>query len=118
MVLTIQYLEAACIFDEHIEGLVGLGVLGLAPDQPAGDRFQGLGLNAAVGREGVGKARVWGLLSVTYCAALALVGLDVLEREAAQALVVNEGGGFVRGSVAVDQCHELVGRVVLKTKGF
>lgn len=114
--LVVQYLEAPRIADQEAEGLVRLHVLGLARNQPAGDWAEGLGVDAAVGGEDLGEAGVGGPHVSAHVVALALVGLYVLQGDAAEAWVGEEGGGFVAGAVGVNRCDELISRIVFKGK--
>lgn len=79
-----------------------MSVFRLADKEAASDGGKGLGINAAVGGEGVSKIGVRGFHVVADFVALAGVGFDVLEGKAAKAGVGVEGGGFVGGSIGVE----------------
>lgn len=113
MILAVEDLQAPAVVDQDVgEGLRWGHVVGLAAEQPSSERRETRCQDSAGRGEGVGKAGVGGLLPIgADFAALAFVGLDVLQSKAAEPGAVEQGPRLVGAAIAVDELHELIGRI-------
>jgi hypothetical protein len=111
VVLAVQDLEVLGVVNQDVEGLRRRRVLGLATHEPPSDLGKRRHLDTAARGEYFGETGLRRLL-VTHITALTFICFDVLESNASQTLIIRKGRGLAGSTVAVDQCHELIGRVV------